>query len=87
MLSVSRGPVLGWGTDSAGGWVLVLAQWWEPILVKPLQHLLTSSKCLGRLTSEVQSTHDAERCWNREYELTPRTLTDSYFREICICLH
>lgn len=28
VLSVSRGPVLGWGTDSAGGWVLVLARRW-----------------------------------------------------------
>lgn len=65
MLSVYKGNMLGWGIDSAGGWVLVLCQW-LPILMKSLKDLLTFSKCLGRLTSEVQSTYNTEHCWKQK---------------------
>lgn len=54
--------------------------------MKSLQDLLTFSKCLGRLTSEVQSTYNTEHCWKQKICTNTQTLTDTCFKDIYLCL-
>lgn len=84
MPGVGNGTCLA-GLDSAAGRVLLAS-----LLARSRQvptDLLTFSKCLGRLASEVQSTYSTEHRWTQKYQLTPSTLTDACLRKIYICLH
>lgn len=57
------------------------------ILMKSLEDLLTFSKCLGRLTSEVQSTYDTEHCWKQKICTNTQTLTETCFKYIYIYIY